>query len=833
MFGRHDAFRKREKLTVLHVCNSVEKNQHPIRRFDLDLAFSTNIKMPQTRHPSNFLTLVRAGTLWTLRFLWVLIAIPVFCQPVAGQFVNDFESPVTSWQLRETDCRDLRKGMEHRRVNETEAQNRVEQFFFDAGQGTKIFVSHEIPAAFIIPDLQASVRVKGERAGIQLMVRVVLPETNSPSGDGPMRTLIPGPIYTDAGRWQNLAIGHSDDMAEKLQEKIWVLRREYGRHVSDKNAFIDAVVLNLYSEPGTQRCQIDDLVVSGIVDASKVKENGAPKKNSKVQPVGFQENRESRPSLSLRDGSVVEVKQKPFFALIARHHGEPFSFLKSLGFNTIELASAATDQQLREAEQLDMWLICPPPASAGLRDISFSFDRVLAWTTGSRLSGKNLKNVRERIREIRESDLRTGRPVVGHVQADWRAMGQELDVIMMGVSPIGSSFIASGYSDWIRKRSQLIGNSKPIWADVQAEISPSMSRQVASIATQVPPVPVDAQQIKFLVYQAIAGGSRGLRFVTHSRLDAADPESRLRAQTIQWAIESARQLEPWAVAGALMNDVDTGNHRLKVTAINNPQSRLLIIQRPTHHEQYCCGDVPLESISFVDSATTFTNRVYRLTELGMTPLANLRNHGGIQITLEDCPFVAAVVMTQDPSVIAQHNDPSLRASQMLNLHTQITSQWIAIMQLVDQQMSRLGRTSASASGALNESINAFRKANELMISGTPAMGIGFLNRADERLAFARRELLTEPLGKFQSKTSSPFLTHVSLVPIHFQVANQLSGAVWEHNGLPGGDFENLPLMTKKRLGKPASRTPRFSRYGPIVKNCGGGWNLWFGDERPP
>ena len=46
------------------------------------------------------------------------------------------------------------------------------------------------------------------------------------------------------------------------------------------------------------------------------------------------------------------------------------------------------------------------------------------------------------------------------------------------------------------------------------------------------------------------------------------------------------------------------NPQLEVNAINTNRSRLLLVQRPTHHEQYLAGDLPVKTISFVDSNTT-------------------------------------------------------------------------------------------------------------------------------------------------------------------------------------------------------------------------------------
>jgi hypothetical protein len=116
------------------------------------------------------------------------------------------------------------------------------------------------------------------------------------------------------------------------------------------------------------------------------------------------------------------------------------------------------------------------------------------------------------------------------------------------------------------------------------------------------------------------------------------------------------------------------------------------------------------------------------------------------------------------------------------------------MQLIDKQMGRMGRSSARGSSALNQAVNAFRTAQGLIDGNSPQTAVDHLHRTDERLAYLRREIITEPLGMFQSKTSTPFAFHCSLIPLHWELAGRLATADWNPNGLAGGDFENLQHM---------------------------------------
>jgi hypothetical protein len=400
------------------------------------------------------------------------------------------------------------------------------------------------------------------------------------------------------------------------------------------------------------------------------------------------------------------------------------------------------------------------------------------------------------VREIRESDLRVGRPVVADVVSHWGQFAKHVDILSVGLEPIGTSFLASQYSDWLAQRGESVSHNKPLWADIQTDFPKQLSKQISSIARAVPPTPMEPQQMKFLAYEAIAGGARGMRFRSRSRLDGTDPSTRLRAMTIEWLNSELVRMEPWIAGGAILGKIPTNDPELEVTAIGTNRARLLLIQRPTHHEQYVAGDVPIRTVAFSDPDTTFTQTVMLIGESGLESLPSLRQLGGNQIRIDNCPTMAAVVLSETPLVFNNLNGSYNRPGKLstLQLHTELTRQWLAIMQLIDRQMARMGHSTAASSSAMNEAVNAFRNASGMIEQNSLSIAIPLLHQTDERLSFARREWITEPLGQFQSKMSSPLMAHTSLVPLHWELSKRLATQQWNPNGLAGGDFENLQLL---------------------------------------
>jgi chaperonin cofactor prefoldin len=169
------------------------------------------------------------------------------------------------------------------------------------------------------------------------------------------------------------------------------------------------------------------------------------------------------------------------------------------------------------------------------------------------------------------------------------------------------------------------------------------------------------------------------------------------------------------------------------------------------------------------------------------------------VQISDCPYFTALVFTQDPLVVSQLSQSYQRIGKqpLQQMRSELSQQWIAIMQLIDQQMGRMGRGSAEMGGAINDAVTAYRVASDLIVKSSGDAATTFLDRTEERLGFSRRETAVGPLGLFQSKTSSPFVAHASLIPLHWRLTDRLkTSGTWDPNGLPAGDFESLEHMQR-------------------------------------
>jgi hypothetical protein len=83
-------------------------------------------------------------------------------------------------------------------------------------------------------------------------------------------------------------------------------------------------------------------------------------------------------------------------------------------------------------------------------------------------------------------------------------------------------------------------------------------------------------------------------------------------------------------------------------------------------------------------------------------------------------------------------------------------------------------------------------------------------------------MITPARAPFDADTATPLLSHVALVPVHFELAARMNPAGWQPNGLAGGDFENLGHMTRngwenQRAPMPGIATHVELATSPVVR----------------
>ena len=742
-------------------------------------------------HPFLSITTVRAG-LWVAAWTALFVIGPG--ASTDGQIRDSFESPQPTWRLSEADC-GVRLLAQQRTFRDAHSGNGCEFLRLSVGNGTFVHISHSLGKAPLIAELAPSMWVKADKPHMQLMLRVVLPRNVDEASGKPLTTLLRGDIYTDVGNWQQLRV---PDPATLFARETIALRTQFGKEVDAREAYIDLVVLNVYSSQGNLDLWIDDLEVQGFIPTEDAAGNPLVQKPVESDAT----NDRVAPALDTRagpvlTGSILTANGRPFMPRMIQHHGEPLEWLASLGFNAVKLNASPSAADLREAERLDLWLFAPPPYLEPRETLGPQYDRVLAWSVGAHLTDRDLASTRVLTDEIRQVDPRRQRPTVCGADSDFDAYSRQTGILLFDQAIAGTSFELAGYRQWLQTRSRLGRAGTPFWATVWTQPSPKLSEQLILFSQGSPPAEdVDLEQLRLNAYTALAAGARGLLFASHTALGIESGSSVQRTDSLKLLNYELRALEPWIAGGSLVEDMSTADPQVHVSVWQTERSRLLLITQQAPAQQFVLGPPPRGQVSVMVPGVQVSERAYQITPGGLKQLRGVHSSGGMRVTVDAPGLASAIVITQDPLVLHHLNKAlSERQRQVAQIRHDVAAR--RLNQTIDIERSLQLRSEPVQQSAtwLKEAQSNLEQARRLFEANDYDSVHDFASKAELSLAKVRRGYWEKTAAAFPSPTSSPCLSSFTALPLHWAFAERMSRLRWGPNVLTGGDMESLEQLT--------------------------------------
>lgn len=704
---------------------------------------------------------------------------------------DSFESAEPTWRLADADC-NARIAVQRRDFQTFHTGQASECLSLVAHQGTYAHLVHEVPPSRVIAEWVATVWLKADRTGLQLLARVVLPRSRDPHSGGPMTLLLRGDVYDRTGLWQQLGLRGADQL---LERQVRVLRTQFGPDVDSREAYVDLLVVNAYGGTGVTNLWIDDLELLGQVPATQFASTGrGPSNPSAAAPPHGGEvwsGAPDRGDVAQLNGTVLLVAGRPFFPRAIEHNGESFDWLRSLGFNAVRLPAAPTVVQLREADRVGLWLIAPPPDDGF---ITPGHDRVLAWDLGSQLDDQRLELTRQRAAQLRRAELRPNRPLVGEAGERLWSYSRVLNILMARRLPLGGALSLPDYGRWLQTRPAVARAGTPFWATIQTEPTLEVVEQWAALGLGPPPsLSVEPEQIRLLTYQAIASGVRGLIFSSRSPLDQQDEETQTRARLLQRLNMELALIEPWVAGGSRADDVPSPAPEVRIGQLQTERSQLLMVLEQSPTQQFTVGPVASPSLSLVLPSAATAPQVYCLTPAGLQTLPHRRVPGGIRVTLERFGPVCLLTITQDALVV---NHLARTWAENRAAATKLQYELAASqLRLVEALHSRLTGQSPAAAGVERELVQARENLQhcEVLLGGSDYLAAHvFAEKALDRLAQVRRRDWEQAVRDFPAPSSSPCCAGFPSLVLHWEMARRLQAApVWSGNSLAAGDFESV------------------------------------------
>lgn len=701
----------------------------------------------------------------------------------------NFEGPEISWRSAGGDAQHT-YALHQRVPGAAQSGQACEHVRINAGNGTCVYLRHDIGAARIIDELRPSVWIKANRPGLQLLVRAVLPRTLD-ANKQPATLYLRGTSYTQSNAWQQLTIEQLSRQLER--ETVW-LRTRIGPNVDPREAYLDAVILNVYGGPGATQVWIDDLEVSGFVGREPTAGPSAslarwsPPSQPAASPTPA-----TVPKVEM-NGSLLMAGGHPVFVRAIQYQGEPLEFLKGLGFNTLHLARFPAPPLLAEAERVGLWLICPPPAdpTRDTRDVAGPA-RILCWDLGEQLSGVELSEVKQQAERLKSLDSTWLRPLTAEAETDLRSYSRSFDLLRASRPALASSLELVDYHTWLRERPRLARPGTTLWTMLQTEPPEALVEQLRLSPGRPVQAQVCSEQIRLAAYSAIAAGVRGLIFASRARLDEKDAATQQRALTLELLNLELDLVAPFCSAGSLVGMVQGSEPEVRAAVLQADRARLLVPFWAGRYSQYVPGQAAGNDIVFTVPGIPEACDAYEVTPGGVRALKNSRKAMGLRLTLDEFGLASAVLLTYDPlSITSLSKRVQQSQRKAAELQRQLVTLRLAEVEVIDRQLPPL-TTAADAVAWIKLSRSHLQQCETRLAAGQQHNGEAFQHaaRALRPLRMVERAHWEQAHKAIGSPMSLPAAACYSTLPQFWSLLNTIKGSQMGLNVLPAGDCENL------------------------------------------
>jgi hypothetical protein len=686
---------------------------------------------------------------------------------------------------------------------------RSEYIQITAEQGSYVYYQYAAAHAAVSDELSASVWVKANRPGVQLLARLVLPHEQNPNNlDDHLTTIIRGDRLAAAGHWQRLELRRPVELAKQQQN---LMQAALKRPINIKDAYIDTLLLNVYSGRGQTEVWIDDLEMGPVQDAApksfQATERPDRSQNANGTPAARQ--RISRPMVVEHNQDQLLVGGQRFFMRCIRHSDTPLAVLRDAHFNTIWVDSSTPPGVLQEAVDLGFWLVPSLPVATADRHLvsadvlgrdvgHFPYgDAVLFWDLGGALTYEQAAGVQRAAQVVHTSD--PGRPIGGDVWDGFVPYSRTLDLMGAHRWPLMTTLELSRYRDWLNQRRLLANPGTFMWTWIQTHlpdwyIDTVYEQQAAKCFNE--PIGPQPEQIRLLTYTALAAGCKGLGFWS-DRFLADSHQGRDRLQALAVLNQELEMLEPLLVT---VDDppvwIDTSVPDVKAAVLRSSRGVLVLPMWLGSSAQIVPGQAAVARLTMVVPQVPQGTQAWEVAPGDMRGLRFERVPGGTKITLPEFGLTSAVVFTSDISLIVTFQ------RQVRSLQ-QLAAQWtrdLAELELakvvrVEQLLERAGHTLPDGQELLKDAQNRLKLCEQDWNNHLYNEAYREAQRALRPVRILMRAQWEQAMKKLSTPAATPYAVSFYTLPRHWAFMEQVEQMTPGANVLPDGDFEVAPDRT--------------------------------------
>ena len=769
----------------------------------------------------------------------VLIISPLYAQSENNKneqsWKFSFDQPQTVWRI-ETDEPNL-KTIEHKySPQEGYGKRGCEYVSLQIpSQAKSIMLGMKVGTGLLSDDVLPTIYVKSNQTGLRFMLRVILPMTpadnsqSSGQGEGksaPLAILLVGGTYSLNGSWQQIRIDRPLDLLKR--EAVDISKRS-GQNIDVTNAYYDMAYLDIKCGEGELNRWIDDLEINGYVPVSPEEFvrgslrtiNTQNKSNAPAAPAAKinRTNEFSSPGANpdsqtpvvpvnrlksqIKNNSIY-INDSLFFIRAIRYRGEPLEYLRQLGFNTIWMDMVPTEGQMIQAEELGLWLICPPPLNKQQWDV-FSeevnytptfwgdrYNRVIAWNLGNLTRNSiSVEQTNKLCRRIRECDRDVVRPIIAQADEDMLNYSRQVQGLIIERNPIYSSMDMKKYLRWHRDIPCLIQAGMPRICVIQTQPDVKLTQIWKTMfPNETFPQSIPYEQLQVTAYAAAGSGVRGLFFDSQTSLFSNDPDAQYRSRSLELLNSRLAAADSFFMAGtpsALPVNASDPNLWYIILTVSN-KGRLALPLYIPNYAQYALSGSFTRSVSAVFDDIPTTSQAYRLAPNGLEPLKTNSPTGEMNVIIDSQADWSMILFTQNPTVISsmynrlknQGKRPSILLYELTANRLENFRPWFNPQRASKEELS-----------LFNSAAKALEYSNRLINQNLLSEADAFSCDAANALRILEYSYWSGIIGTRQEPIFHPAAVSFRMMRLYYSWRQNMQNYKQGDNVLPAGDFESL------------------------------------------
>jgi hypothetical protein len=726
---------------------------------------------------------------------------------------NGFEIRNPAWSRGAADA--TFKETAHDITDQTaHSPDRSEHIQLTAEMGNYIYYTYPLGRAPLVEELNISIWVKANRPGPQLMARLVLPhERKTDDINEPVSVLLRGDQYQLVGRWERLELRNPGKLAKEQQR---LLQLEMKREVNFADAYIDQLVLNLYSGPGLTEVWLDDLEAGPVFEEPPAQPEATDKQTGKLTslPTG-PTARNGVVTLNLEH---LEVNGKRFFPIGIRRSDTPLKTLRDAGFNCVWLEPTTTAAEIEEAVNLGFWLIPALPLDTGASPSSMGDalgravppflrgDAVLFWDLGGGRTLEEVPLITSAVQALRALD--PGRPVAADVWDGFLQYARTLDLVGAHRWPLMTALELPQYREWLNQRRLLAQpRSSFQWTWVQTHLpdwytslvydrKSDAGGQPMTSNDYTEPIGPEPEQIRLLTYTALAAGCQGLGFWS-DRFLADSHQGRDRLLALALLNQELHMLEPLLLSVIEQPTwITTSVPEVQAAVVRTEKGLLVLPMWLGKGAQFVPGQSAVATLTMTVPQAPGGTQAWQITPGNVQSLPIERVIGGTKVTVPDFGLTTAIVFTSDNSptgLLVRFQDHARRTRKL-------AAQWahdLAKVEIdkvlkIEADLERAGHTLPDGKALQDDAQARLTASEEHWGHGDFRQSYQEAQRALRPLRIMMRAQWEQAIRGLDSPVASPFAVSFYTLPRHWDFMDRVRHATPGINVLPDGGFEADP-----------------------------------------